>query len=247
MGRIWLCQEKTADIPFFLEDEKINIYSLEEMCYYLYQDMDVIDSVLDERLFCWIERELDCLELAEELRKGVLQGKDSFWCIEKILWRSGYYSKEELGRIQETAEQMRNKNQPERYKLRADKLLQGRKYKTALREYRRILKLEELDDPVLEGRILHNMGTAYAGQMLFEQAAACYEQAFEKTGFGESRLQYLLALSYMERQELEQTNMPKPAWTSQLEQKKLANGWHSYEKEVHHMLEQLGKEYMKSE
>ena len=33
---------------------------------------------------------------------------------------------------------------------------------------------------MLEGNIWHNLGTAYAGLFLFEDAAFCYQKAYEK-------------------------------------------------------------------
>ena len=36
-----LCQTKKADKPFFVESINTNIYSLEELCYFLYHNLSV--------------------------------------------------------------------------------------------------------------------------------------------------------------------------------------------------------------
>ena len=39
-----LCQTKKADKPFFVESINTNIYSLEELCYFLYHNLYLVDS-----------------------------------------------------------------------------------------------------------------------------------------------------------------------------------------------------------
>ena len=45
--------------------------------------------------------------------------------------------------------------------------------------YQKLLESPEVSG-LLEGNIYHNLGTAYARQFLFEEAAKCYEMAYEK-------------------------------------------------------------------
>ena len=50
-----LCQTKKADKPFFVESINTNIYSLEELCYFLYHNLYLVDSsVINENLCIWI-------------------------------------------------------------------------------------------------------------------------------------------------------------------------------------------------
>ena len=39
-----LCQTKKAEKPYFVENISTNIYSLEELCYYLYNNLYMEDS-----------------------------------------------------------------------------------------------------------------------------------------------------------------------------------------------------------
>ena len=39
-----LCQTKKAGKPYFVENISTNIYSLEELCYYLYHNLYLVDS-----------------------------------------------------------------------------------------------------------------------------------------------------------------------------------------------------------
>lgn len=248
MSKVWICQEKTAEVPFFLEDQKVNLYSLEELCYYLYQNAELAqDSLFDERLFEWLERELQLAELGKQLRKGQAQEQSSFWFLGKILWESGFYTREELGEVLKMAEQAEDAPPLERCKIRADKLLRNQQYKSALQEYQRILNQmeQEESEKLLEGRIRHNMGTAYAGQFLFAQAAECYKRAYELAGLEQSRQEYLLAKNCAEG------NIPKSclkdSWMEALQQKKAQGDRNGYEEAVYRKIEELAKEYMRSE
>lgn len=248
MSKAWICREKAAEIPFFLEDQKVNLFSLEELCYYLYQNVELVqDSLFDERLFEWIEGELQMEELGSRLREGRAQEQSSFWFLGKILWESGFYTREELQEIIKTAEQAEDAPPLERCKIRADKLLRNHKYKSSLQEYQWILNQikQEDTDKLMEGRIWHNMGTAYAGQFLFAEAAECYKRAYEIAGLDQSRQEYLLAKDWAEG------NIPnscfEDSWKETLRQKKASGDRIGYEEAVYRKIEELAKEYVRSE
>ena len=57
-----LCQTGRAEIPYFIENISMNIYSLEELCYYLDNNLYLIDqTILNEGLCSWIQEELKVL------------------------------------------------------------------------------------------------------------------------------------------------------------------------------------------
>lgn len=245
MNKVWICQSKIAGIPLYLPEQRVNLYSLEELCYYLCQDAEVIEEqFFDEKLVLWLERELGLTELSERLREGIAQGKRGFWCMEVVLWESGYYTKEEIEKVMETVSRIVQAKPEERKKLRADRMLQEGRYKVALQEYQQLV-LKENPDKLLASYIWHNMGTAYARQFLFERAAECYEKAYTMGRMEESRQQYLVACACAERQNLEEgTNI---AEGKELQKVKEQEGMLRYEEEVYRKLKKLVEEYMRSE
>ncbi len=44
-----LCQVKKAEKPFYIENISTNIYSIEELCYYLYNNLYLVDSSSDQQ------------------------------------------------------------------------------------------------------------------------------------------------------------------------------------------------------
>ena len=78
-----LCQTKTADSPYFIENISTNIYTLEELCYYLFHNLYLIDdTVMNERLCLWLQDELNLPGLAARLRANL--GK--FSSLEDVLY-----------------------------------------------------------------------------------------------------------------------------------------------------------------
>ena len=64
-----LCQTQKAEIPYYIENISTNVYSLEELCYYFYHNLYLIDeSILNERLCRWFQEELNLPKLAAKLR-----------------------------------------------------------------------------------------------------------------------------------------------------------------------------------
>lgn len=245
MNKVWICQSKIAGIPLYLPEQRVNLYSLEELCYYLCQDAEVIEEqFFDEKLVLWLERELELTELCERLREGIAQGKRGFWCMEVILWESGYYTKEEIEKVMETVSRIVQAKPEERKKLRADRMLQEGRYKVALQEYQQLV-LKDNPDKLLASHIWHNMGTAYARQFLFERAAECYEKAYTMGRMEESRQQYLVARACAERQNLEEGENITEG--KDLQKVKEQEGILRYEEEVYRKLEKLVEEYMRSE
>ena len=55
-----LCQTKKARSPYFIQNISTNIYTLEELCYYLYHNIYLVDqTIINEALCSWIAQELE--------------------------------------------------------------------------------------------------------------------------------------------------------------------------------------------
>ncbi|MFG6383226.1 MAG: hypothetical protein K1V96_03080 [Lachnospiraceae bacterium] len=248
--RVWLCEEPVAKHPLFLEEERLNLYSFEELCFYLYQNTGVIEeSFFNERLFQWLEQETNKENLALLLRRGIEQERSGCWCMRQILKSSGYYSSLELKETLKTAEWMEHKSSLERAKLRGDRLLKAEKYKDAISEYQKVLKQVEQEPNNLKiiCHVWHNIGTAYARQMLFEPAAECYEKAYKIGQEKKSKDAYLLSLSRIDGQELEGTTDRLKEFRQKLEETKQSGDRNGYEKMLEEMLQYLRMEYRKNE
>jgi tetratricopeptide (TPR) repeat protein len=178
-----------------MEGLSVNVYSLEELCYYFINNIYLIErDFMSGELCNWVEREIGRTELAERLR-GIADadGKLSDF-VREILLDTGYCTKEEAEDILDTIAEMEEKSDFECSKIRADRLMGHQKYLSSIYEYKYLLGSEEAqgEDPVILGNIWHNLGTAYAKLFLFEEAAHCYGEAYKRNRNEKSLRELLL-------------------------------------------------------
>ncbi|MCD8338163.1 MAG: hypothetical protein LUD18_13030 [Lachnospiraceae bacterium] len=63
-----LCLPRQANQPYYIENIRTSIYSLEELCFYLYNNICLIDeSIINEKLCDWIRDELHLTRLYRQL------------------------------------------------------------------------------------------------------------------------------------------------------------------------------------
>lgn len=189
MGELLICHETIASLPYYAEGAGVNIYSMEELCYYIAGNTYILDaSFMNEELCTWIEKQMGLYKLAEKLRDIMRsQGLLSNFVL-AILEHTGYSTMQEMQDIILTLRQMEEKSDFECGKIRADQLMEKKKYLGAIYEYKRLLASGEAEQAsdLLVGNIWHNLGTAYARLFLFEEAARCYDRAYSLNQSGES-------------------------------------------------------------
>lgn len=247
MGRMWVCEGKLADKPLII-NSSVSLYSLEELCYYLYHNADSVEeSFYHEALCQWLSEELGMEKLAEQVREGIEKGKSGGFCMEQILTTGGFYSRKEISQAVSIVKNMESTSPAQRAKLRGDRFLKSGKYRKAWIEYQRAL--EEEGDMFFQGRVWHNLGTLYARQFLFEAAGECYKRAYEIGQQSKSSEAYLLALTCKEeRQPGRQHGQGSLAGElCRLQELRAAGDRAGYETMIEDLLQQLRTEYRKSE
>ena len=69
MGSLILCHHKHAVHPYDITRIHRKVYTIEELCYYLCNNLYLIDyTIMNEQLCRWLEEELEMKELASRLR-----------------------------------------------------------------------------------------------------------------------------------------------------------------------------------
>ena len=72
MGELLLCHETIAALPYYIEETGINIYSMEELSYYISGNVYLLDhSFMCESLCTWVEKQMHRVELAQKLRENI--------------------------------------------------------------------------------------------------------------------------------------------------------------------------------
>ena len=205
MGSLILCHDKHATHPYEITRIHCKIFTLEELCYYLCNNLYLIDyTIMNEQLVTWLKEELEMTDLAGALH-DVIRLKGS---VEKfvltILKSSKIYREPEMIRIQNVLEHLKNQKDIERQKYKGDNLLESGEIEEAILVYQAILNAEkdESVDAKFYGKIYAGLGAAYGKLFLYQESAKMYDRAYQICADKELLKPYLYAsYKYMSMEE----------------------------------------------
>lgn len=188
MSSITLCTIHT-DKPYYIKEINKNIYSIEELSYYLYNYLYLIDDqFFSEGLIDYIENELNQQGIASGIRQIIANKGEIGEKIAFVIKNSGYYSEREAEKMENHLVMLSSKTAAERIKAKADILMDNSKYNMAINYYNSILSKainNELPDRFY-GDVYNNLGVAYARLFEYEQAAAAFGCAYRLNKSAES-------------------------------------------------------------
>ena len=146
-----LCQVKRAKLPYYIENISTNIYSIEELCFYFYHNIYLLDStILNEELCFWIRDQLGLKKLADNLYKH-LDDEDmkvgDF--ILPVFKEINYLSLEEFRKLNQQIQQLAKEPEVLRQKRKGDYLMEHGKYVNAIKVYQKALRQETEDEAVV--------------------------------------------------------------------------------------------------
>lgn len=196
MAGIILSRSKYGEKPYYIKNMSINIYSLEELCYYIYNNIYLIGvDLFEPGLISYIERELGESELAAQLEFLVRENAGLAEIIITILRYVDYYTEEEIQNLNEIIITLDSQNVMERLKLRADTFLNNKRFDSALRNYELIAfgRRDKTLSLSFYGNVWHNMGVAYGRLFLYKDAVICFRAAYEMNKNEESLKEAIIA------------------------------------------------------
>lgn len=200
-----LCLLEQAKRPYYIENIRTGIYSLEELCFYLYNNICLIDeSIMNEKLCDWIRDELHLTKLYRQLYDQLEKKDGAAFFVLPIFREAGYLTHQEMREFQERLAKLEVQSEDMKQKLRADYLVKEKMYARAVWEYNQILKRRnpgKLGVQFYAG-IWNNLGAAYAGLFQFEEAANCFWESYSLMKTKESLRKYVSALPlFLDEQE----------------------------------------------
>ena len=197
MGKLILCKGKIAENPFRFKLSETNIYTIEELCYFLYHNKYILSQELfDKDLVKWLEDAIDMPEMADKLR-AMIDGHNSLTDIViSLLCSCDYYGETEVKEMAEILDSIDQFTVCGRRKMKGDNYLKYGNYAKAAKEYEIILQSSELSELTREehGAVLHNLAVTYVYIATYHKAAEYFEKAYKISETNESLKQYLFAL-----------------------------------------------------
>ena len=200
MSRTILCQVPRAEHPYYIQDIDLNLYSIEELCTYMDQNLALVDiSFFGESLQAWLREELGLAGLADRLRdadeEDGLKGR-----ILAVNAEISWLDVTEENMIRRELDKIQHLPLAIRMRRKADTLVHYEKYTRAIECYRQVLGM--LKDTSLgeqfAGIIYHNMGVVYSRLFQMEEACDCMKYAYEKLHSMETLKNYLYCI-YMNK------------------------------------------------
>jgi len=168
-------------MPYYIEGISINIYSIEELCYYISGNVYLLDSdFMNEDLCQWLEKEQHLNSLAESLRNVIRERGKLSTFVDLILREVYYLNPNQIQDVMGILIQMEEKSDFECDKMRADRLMEKEKYLSSIYAYKHLLLQDDAKtcNPVVLGNIYHNLGCAYARLFLFQDAIFFFKKAY---------------------------------------------------------------------
>ena len=187
--RVSVCVGHYAKTPYCIPGLETEVRCMEELCHCMRENAFLLDlSIMEDRLLDWIEEECGLRELAEALHPLVHRQGSLSMFVMTILRYVGWADEEALQETERSIRQGAGLSGIEKRKSQIDHLVEKKRYKAALKGYDELLEdCGEADGgtgpaQVFLAGIWHNKGVAYAGQMLYDRAAECFEKAFGLDG-----------------------------------------------------------------
>jgi len=198
MGNLVLCHDKHAQDAYEIARIHCKIYTFEELCYFLTNNLYLVDyTLMNEQLVSWLEYEIEMPELANILR-GILRtaGTEEKFIL-AILKYSKIYEETEMIRIQNVLQKLNRQPEHEKLKNKADNLLESGETEEAIIVYQSILNQSHRlgGDKRFQAKVYAGLGAAYGRLFLYKESANNYDRAFQISGDESLLKPYLYASS----------------------------------------------------
>lgn len=197
MGKLIQCSSPLALTPYHFRLTDTNVYSMEEVCYYIWHNIYMIqEEVFDREFVMWIEKELHMEETSHKLACLIQDHKNLKDIVVTICCSCDYYDEEEINALIRLMDEIEQMPAYARKKHKGDTYLDCHSYEKALEEYEKVFESDEILHAEKEayGSIFHNMGVAYSNLAEFRKAAEYFLKAYEQNKKDASLSQGLFAL-----------------------------------------------------
>lgn len=190
-GGIILCSAKESERPYRIPGTDVLVYSMEELCYYLYHHIYFLSrEMFTITLAEWMQEEFGMTETAKKLGRLLSEKCSLKDLIVTILCSVDYYVENEIRSLVHIMEELDQLSQVKKSKMKADCLLNEGKINEAFEEYQSVIQREEILEFSTEeyGNLLHNMALCYAQMDSMNEAKEAFLEAYEKNHHKESLL-----------------------------------------------------------
>ena len=200
MGQ-YLLGGAVAEIPYITKELNIPLYTAEELCYYIYHNLTVLeDEFIQDDLVEFIRTQLAMPVLAERIERYYQSQRDRDMMLVLILREVAYYTQKDIVDFQEQLVALRRMNPLDRKREQADLFAEKGNFQKAIRIYEKILSSTR-DLKLGSGfysRVYQHMAVCYAGLFQYDETMKCLSFSY-KEGKNNEVLKQMYFLSRMQK------------------------------------------------
>ena len=191
------CYGKVADEPYVMPFTGAKVYSLEELCHYIGNNIYTItEDFFTKSLVAWLREQADQDKLAGKLDTMIKNQNKLKDLVVTILCACDYYKEHEIRELIRVIDEIVALPLHEKSKIRADNYMRAGLYAKSVVAYRKLLHGAYAVNftPEAYGNILHNQGIAHFYTASFEAAERDFKEAYARNHRSESLHHYLYLL-----------------------------------------------------
>ncbi len=195
-----LCTVRPAKHPFFVESIAVNLYTVEELCYFLYKNMYLVDeTIVSDTLTRWIAEELGLGETALKMEQALKKSDSLSEFLLPLFQDTRYLEPVETRLFQRALDSLSSGPAWVRLKKKADALAQNARFGEAQNSYYLALKCSEEQknsEEMTEFRaaIWYCLGSVCMQLFEYEDGCSAFLKAVRLSEHEAYRLAYLKAL-----------------------------------------------------
>ena len=168
-----------AGHPYYVSSLGIGLWSVEELCYFLYQNPALIDnSVVGSSLTRWLAEEFHMNNTVLVMERSMKNGAGMGEVLMPLLRDSGYFEPHEIRSFSKKLQTMAAGGTSVLLKMKGDALARNRKYGEAVSVYLQAEENTRKGETKLLASILHNRGFALMQLLHYEEAYRAFRRAF---------------------------------------------------------------------
>ncbi len=205
MSSLILCVGKSGDKGFVFPGSSIELYSIEEICYYIWNYIDTMNrSDFDESLVEWLRKQPELEKTAVKIERLIHNQNSLKDIVVTLLCVCDYYKEQEIRELIAVIDQLESMSYYEKCRQKCNRFLENAKYKEAERFVMEVLKSETAKELSEEeyGNLLHNLAVIHIHTASYTEAAKEFRDAYERNHNEETLKQYLTALQLSEQKVL---------------------------------------------
>ena len=180
MRETLICTGRLGEHPYRFPETGTEVYSYEEICYYLSQHMICyLQTLPDEELLLFMKEELGLEKLAKVLSRLNNPERDQMKYFAALFREGNYFHEEEIRQILDEYRSLKNSPVHKKYKMLGDLMMESHRASAAMECYERALACKDINDKET-GEICHNMGAAKMRLFRFQDAGLYFLKAYQR-------------------------------------------------------------------